>query len=248
MSFFKNRQVNAGLNMEELSRFQKELSKNPYLQSKALWNDMYGDLEHRYRKNQLIIIILTAVIALAMIGLIIVAGEIKVKSVPFVIHGNELITITDEAKSDFQSIQPKMAIYFAKQFIHDARSVSVDADINIKHKIASFSLVTGAAMQILKDFYEKNDPNIAALHQTKDIEITSILPQSARTLSIRWKENTRDMHSGEIVKIENYIADISYQYTKPSDNETILKNNPLGFYITYFSWTLDQNVGEDHAS
>lgn len=221
--------------------FSEEMLKNPYLQSKALWNDMYGDLENRYLRNQWVVLVLTAVIAFAMIGLIIIAGEVKVKSVPFIVHGNDLITISDESESALQSIQPKMAIYFIKQFIRDVRSVSVDSDVNDNHRIASYSLLTGSAVQVLKDFYERNDPNDLISHHTKDVTITSLLPASAHAMNVRWREDSRDIHTGEIIKSEKFIAEINYQFMQPSANETVLKNNPLGFYITYFSWALDQN-------
>ncbi len=239
--WFKNRNQSKINITETDSPFKPELSQNPYLQSRALWNDLYGDLEGKYRRNQWVIFILLGVIVVMIVGLIGVAGETKIRSVPFIIHGNELITLTEQSSNQVDAIKPSMAVYFAKQFIQGARSVSVDGDVNRTRQIAAYSLVSGAAVQALKDYYAKTDPHEATLLQTKDIHITSVLPESSHTLSVRWQEETRDARSGTTQKTEQWIAEITYTYSNPSDNETILKSNPLGFYITHFSWTLDQN-------
>lgn len=221
--------------------FQAALSKNPYLQSKALWNDMYGDLEDKLCRSQRLNMLFLGVIAIALIGFVIIAGQSKVEPIPFIIHGNEVVTVADTRSRDYQGLQPKLAIYFIKQFIRNVRSVSTDGTMNAVHKIAALSFVKNDAVEILKEFYEKHDPNVVALKFVKDISITSILKVSLDTFNVRWREDWRNNRTGEHVRTKHYIAELKFQFDDPSDNVAILKNNPLGFYITHLSWSLDQD-------
>lgn len=215
------------------------IGKNPYLQSKALWNDLYGDTVNALTHSRRLNILLGGLLLLCVIGLIISAGRTKIRTVPFIVHGDEVITLTDSSQS--AGLTEKLAPYFAGQFIRSSRSVSTDTAVNAGEKIAAYSFVSGAAAEILKNFYLKNNADIISQHFVKNIDVTSVLSLSPHTFSIRWRENFRNAQSGELIKSQNYIAQLTYSYKKPSQNETVLKNNPMGFYITELSWAPDQN-------
>jgi len=223
-------------------QFLKALPKNPYLQSKVLWNDMYGSLQLKLENSYRIIFILSAVIATALIGFVIVAGETKVVPYVTVIHGDEVITLNKSPAESLQGVQPKLALYFAKKFIRSVRAVSADGDVNAANKIGSYFFVTSEATQVIKDFYEKNNPDTIARDSVKDVAITSVLRASAHTLVVRWSEDWRSVRSGKRLRTQKYIAEIVYSYKKPSQNRTILRSNPLGFYITHLSWSQDRSA------
>ena len=111
-------------------------------------------------------------------------------------------------------------------------SVSVDGEVNANNRILASSFVTDAATHVLKEFYEKINPDVIARDYVKNIIITSVLENSALS-GIRWREDSRAVRSGEIVQSNKYIAEITYQYQTPSENEIILRNNPLGLAITH---------------
>jgi type IV secretion system protein TrbF len=227
---------------EKKTAFALASKKNPYLQSKAMWNDLYGSVQSRLENAHRIIFILSSVIAIAIIGFIIVASQTKVKSVPFIIHGNEVLTADNASFTESSHLKPALALYFIKNFIRDARTVSADGDINALHKIAAFSFATDSAIQTLKDFYLKNDPDQIANHFVKSVKITSVLRASPHTVDVRWQENWRNLNSGELVRSHRFIAEITYHYSDPAQNTTILRYNPLGLQIRYLSWSIDQNV------
>lgn len=218
---------------------RKEISKNPYLQSKALWNDMYGDVQTKLENSYRIILILSAVVMIAIFGFIIIANQVKVKALPFVIHGDEVVTLNLNDAPNPNTLQTQLASYFVKQFIRDARSVSVDAQINRQQEIAAYSFVGGAATQTLSDFYEKNNPSEIANNHVKSIHVTSVLRASAHTFDVRWNEEMRKVDTGEIVKTQHFIAQITYQYQKSSTDAAVLRTNPMGFQITQLSWSED---------
>ncbi len=212
---------------------------NPYLQSKSLWNDMYGDVQTKLENAYRIIFILSLVIGVAIVGFILIAGEVKVKPIPFVIHGDEVVTLNATNVSDSQAIQTQLANYFVKQFIRDSRSVSVDSDVNQNQEIAAYSFVSGAATKTLTDFYEKYVPKEIASSHVKSVHITSVLRSSRQSFDIRWDEETRKVETGELVETKHFIAQITYQYQLPSGDAVVLRNNPMGFQITQLSWSED---------
>jgi len=221
-------------------QFLKVLPKNPYLQSRVLWNDMYGSLQVKLENSYRIILILSIVIGLAIIGFIIVAGESKVKPYVTVIHGDEVLTLDQSTDRELQVLHPKLAPFFTKNFIRYVRNVSADGEVNAQNKIAAYALVAGAATERLKTFYQKNNPDTIARHAVKTIQITSVLRVSAHTIEVRWKEAWHDVRSDKLRRTQRYIAQVTYQFQQPSQNQHILRINPLGFYITHLSWSEDQ--------
>ncbi len=221
-------------------QFEKSLANNPYLQSRALWNDLYGSIQTKLENSYRIIFILSLVILSAIIGLVVIASETKIKPMPFIVHGNEVLTVANANTAEFQSLKPTLAAYFIKQFIRNARAISSDGEANANNKIAALSFTTGEATQVLKEFYEENNPNTIAQQQVKNITITSVLPKSAHTVDIRWREDSRNVHSGERVQTQNYIAHLNYHYQTPPQNEIILRHNPLGLAITHLAWSIEQ--------
>ncbi len=206
---------------------------------------MYGSLQIKLQNSYRVSLILAITLVIAIIGIITIAAETKVKPIPFIIHGNEVLTLSEQA--NLTSAKPKLAIYFAKQFIRDARTVTSDGDANAEHVIGAYSLTSGAATEVLKDFYKRHQPDVIARHLVKSIVITSMLQKSAHTLDMRWREVSRDINSGNVVHTVNYIAEISYVFKTPSQNETIVKHNPLGFYITELSWSNDEAEVNQHV-
>jgi len=222
-------------------QFEKAVANNPYLQSRALWNDMYGSIQIKLENSYRIIFILSLVILAAIMGLVIIGTQTKIKPMPFIVHGDEILTVSNARSAEFDALKPELAGYFVKNFIRNARSVSVDGVVNANNRVFALSFVTDAATHVLKEFYEKNNPDAIAQDHVKNITITSVLQNSARTINIRWREDIRAVHSGDIVQSNHFIAQVTYQYQTPSENEIILRNNPLGLVITHLAWSLDQN-------
>lgn len=217
----------------------RSLPNNPYLQSKVLWNDMYGSLQVKLENSYRLIFILSIVIALAIIGFMVVAGESKVQPYVTVIHGNEVLTLDQSTDRELQALHPKLALFFTKNFIQTARSVSADGEVNAQNKMAAYALVGGAATERLKQFYVKNNPDVIARHSVKEIHITSVLRTSHHTIEVRWREDWHAVQSGKLQQSHNYIAQLSYRFEKPSENPRILRVNPLGYTITQLSWSED---------
>ena len=200
---------------------------NPYLQSRALWNDLYGDiqskLEHAYR----LIVVLSSVIVLSVIGLVWMAMQDQVKPYLTVLHGNQVLTLHEAASAEFQSLKPKLAEIFSKQFIQDARSHSVDSTMNTQRQIQSYAHASGTAVSWLKAQWREK-----ALESLRHVQVQSVLIKTDRTISLRWSEETLDPKSGEPLHRDYYTAELQYAFQAPSHDSELAGRNPLGFYVT----------------
>lgn len=217
----------------------KSIEDNPYLQSRALWHDLYGDVESRLRKSQRLNIVLCASVFVLTLGLVITAHQTKIKSIPFIIHGNHIITAIDRVALDKQPmLKAKLMLYSAKRFIKEARQVSIDSAINRRYQLSTLSKVQHSALATLKAFYQQrnNQPH----KRVNQVNITSVLQRTAHTVVIRWQEVWQDQQTGKPCGTIHYVAELSYHSQAPSQNEMIVKYNPLGFYIDQLSWSKDE--------
>jgi type IV secretory pathway TrbF-like protein len=221
---------------------EKTEHKNSYLESRVMWNDVYGSLQTKLENSYRIIFCLSIVIAIAIVGFVIVAGETKIKPMPFVLHGNDIITLSEQNDPAFNSMKPQLSLILAKDFIRHARMISTDNAVNANNHIAALSVVRGSAAEVLKNYFQAHDENQLSQNTTKNIVIDSVLAETNKSLEIRWSEETRNALSGDVINTAQYIADITYTFQAPSSNPVILKNNPLGFVVTNLSWSQDQST------
>lgn len=70
------------------------------------------------------------------------------------------------------------------------------------------------------------------------IEIKSVMPQTPDTWQIDWTETVRDRNGGLVDTPITYRALVTVYMAAPSSNTTEeqLRMNPLGIYVSDFSW------------
>ncbi len=224
-------------------QLEKALPNNPYFQSKMLWHELYGNVQVKLENSYRIIAILSFTLLIAIIGFIIVAGETKVQPVPFVLRGDSLLTVSDLSDSqEFQRLKPKLALYFTRQFIESVRTVTTDGDVNRQHHMQSIAFANSEALGVLKTYFDKHDADVIAQKSVVSVENLTVLPESANTVVARWVDVARDPVNGDVLYRKPFIAQLTYGYEKPSNNETLVRLNPLGFVIHYLSWSQDHTV------
>jgi len=234
-----------------LSKFKKRslekesslsVADNPYLQSRALWDDIYGSLQDKLENAYRIIFILASVIAIAIVALVIMATHNRIQPYLAVLHGDEVLTVHDMQSSDFNTLKVKLATVIAKEFIQTTRSVSLDDDVNRRHRIQAFSFVAGPAMQTLKRYYEKEDAKSQTNRPLTHAVIQTVLIKSSHSLLLRWQELQLDRHTGDILARDYYTAELTYAFQPKKPNAIIASHNPLGFTISDFAWAKELNI------
>jgi type IV secretory pathway TrbF-like protein len=246
-AFFRKKVAEGSKDDEQNARnkFCKQLENNPYLQSRALWNDVYGGIEKKLWISQVLNFLMGVLVFTCIVGLIILSQRVSIKPYPFIVHGDEVITVNQKARVNLNEVKPDLAIFLGKQYVRYARSVSSDPRVNTKNRMAVFSMSRQQAFSEIKQYYKQHSPNDVAKKQVNQIKITSVLQRSENSLDIRWQEQWQNMLTGELLQTKNYLAEIVFDFDNPSKDPLILENNPLGFYVKQLSWSEEKTREED---
>lgn len=214
-----------------------DIDNNPYLQSRALWLDMYGNAEQRYRKARQINCRLLILVGLCILGIIYIGAQSKY--IPYVVQvQNGQVIYTGAANSsNFETMKPTLAKFFIQNFVKSARAVSVDGYIEKNNQKTAYALTQGAATTELDNFFKDRDPYSIVKKRTISINVNYVNQLPNHAFQVGWTERSRDSQSGQALYQEKFVGEFDFTWNAPSQNEFILQNNPFGFYVTNISWT-----------
>lgn len=213
---------------------KKQMADNPYLQSRTLWQDVYGSSEKRSQQWYITTVILGITLSIAVIGMIMLATRSTIKPYPILLRGEEIIAVHDTIDASFNELKPKLAIHFAKEFLRNVRTLTLDKNENTRKHIAALSFTQGQATHVVKDYLDQTPQ---ASKQSTTIAITSILRDSAKSFTIRWKETTYPSNVTLLSHKRRYVAHLNYDFRSQPSSDSMAKTNPLGFYITQLDWS-----------
>lgn len=218
------------------------LDEHPHIGSLSLWNDLYGSVEKRYQKSRMLNIGLVALLAISVMGLIHLGSKSKFEPWLVSFDGTSPMNVGSIQKQDINKSQKgKLAEFYIKDFIKNAREISVDGAIDKQKITKSYSFANQAALTHLKDYLSANNKYEIATDKTVNIEKFSyVLGITKDTYKAKWLEVIRDSGTGNKLLTKAMVGEFQVSWEKPSKNAVIFQNNPLGFYITNFSW-----VGEN---
>ncbi len=220
----------------QIANPQDDETDNPYLQSRLLWQDLYGDIYTHCRHAQCLNRLLIALLALVFFGALHLVHRSRVELVPFLIHGHEVVTATQLSAPTFKAIQPTLARYFAENFIQAARSRTGDAAVDHERQLKALAFTTGDATTTLT----RDQAARTADSNNITVTVTSILQESSHILDVRWLEVHRDQQRHTVLSTSRHWARLIYRFGPPSTQAVILKHNPLGFYLQDIHWAIDQ--------
>lgn len=214
-----------------------DLANNPYLQSRQLWMDIYGNSETRYQQSRRLNGGLLLLIAFCMVGMFFIGSESKF--IPYVVEvqDGQVIYTGAAQSSNFDTMKSSLAKFFIQDFVQASRSVSVDGFIQNMNQKKSYALTKSAGTTELADFYQTRDPYDVVKKRTVSVTINYVNQLPNNVFQVGWTEVSRDSGTGNTLYSEHYVGEFDFNWDKPSKNEFILQNNPFGFYITNISWT-----------
>jgi type IV secretory pathway TrbF-like protein len=231
----------AGLfNTRRQNDLPESIKDNPYLQSRMLWNDVYGQAEKHLHFSLGLNAVLVLGLMASIAGMITLSHQRSIKPYPFIIHGEHVLTSTEESQAAVEHLKPQLANVLAKGFIRNMRRVSTDQHVNRERQMAALAVTSHQALAVTQHYFQDNNANNTAKSKINDVKITSVLQSSEQTLVVRWQELWREPKTGEVLATEQYVAEMTYQFDTPSTHELVLKYNPLGFYVQRLSWSLEK--------
>lgn len=217
-------------------------SENPYLNAKRQWNDHVGNLLASKRMWQAVAL-LSLLLAIAAVGGIIHIGS-QSKFVPYIVQVDKLGQAVATARADQAApVDNRIIIYTLASFISDARMVTPDVTVQRTAVFNIYAHLTqnDPASIKMNEWLNGNpeaNPFKRASKETVSTEIISVIPQSAHTWQVDWRETVRDRQGA---KKNEYVmrALITIEIISPTADtkeEQILRN-PLGLFVRDFNWS-----------
>lgn len=213
------------------------IENNPYLQSRALWLDIYGNAEDRYKQSRKLNFRLLVLVGLCILGIIYIGSQSKY--IPYVVQvqNGQVIYTGAASSSNFDTMKPALAKFFIQDFVKSARSVSVDGYIEKNNQKKSYALTDGAATTELNTFFKERDPYSVVKKRTISVNVNYVNQLPNQAFQVGWTEISRDSQSGQMLYQKQFVGEFDFKWDVPSQSEFILQNNPFGFYVTNISWT-----------
>lgn len=216
---------------------------NPYLASRRVWNSHVGALIASRRIWQLVGLVALLVVLACVGGLIHIGSQSKF--VPYVVEVDKLgqaIAVAPAAQA--QPADPRVVGATLASFITDLRTVSPDSALQRRAVFRAYAIIGQgtAAMQKSNDWFNgpgQVNPFKRAATETVNVQIDSVLPQSAGSWQVEWIETVYDRAGKPMSGPYRMRALLNVQVANPpsNTNEQQLRDNPLGIYVTDFSWS-----------
>jgi type IV secretion system protein VirB5 len=208
---------------------------NPYLAARREWDERYGNLITRERnwRRMALLGALTTLVAIG--GLVRLSSQSHI--IPFVVALDSLGRTVAAGPAEETSIADdrlKRSTLFS--WIENLRTVTTDGVAQRKAIDRVYAhIASGAQSQaFISEFYRNDPPQKRAQNETVSVEVRSVLPTSARTFEVEWREITRDLY-GAVKGQDHWKASLTIAVNPPKD-ERLVRINPLGIYITNASW------------
>jgi type IV secretion system protein TrbF len=206
-----------------------------YHAARQEWLERYGDYIAAARSWRRIafLALITATLAIA---LLIWTGT-QSQIVPYVVKVDRVGSIVSVERADRMG-RPDDALITAQlaRWISAVRTVYIDAAAQRALITEGYAMINrlGDAYGALNDHMRAHDPFERAKAETVAVDVQSVLPIAGDSWRIEWREDSRG-RDGALLSSLQYQASVTLSFSPPRD-ETTIRANPLGLYISAFSW------------
>lgn len=235
--------------VEKVQKNKDVMNANPYLTARREWNEHVGSVITQKQTWQFIGVLSMLIALLALSGMVYTAS--KSKFIPYIVEVDSL----GQARAshilyETQPVDPRIIHATVADFVKDSRLVTPDVAVQSDAIFSVYAklLINSPATEKMNEYLnanEKSTPFARAQKEMVSIEIKSAIPQSPETWQVDWLETVRS-REGKLIKTPFMMrALITIKIIPPSSDtsEEQIRKNPLGIYITDFSWSRLTNAG-----
>ncbi len=239
---------------------------NPYLNAKRSWNDYVGGLAQSRRLWQMIAMMALVTTLGAVGGLVYVAASVKyIPYVVRVADVGQPVAIGPAMPA--APFDPRVVEAQVADFITDARTVTTDFDLEKRAVFRVYAMLrTGdLAQKKMGDWFSStpdSSPFAKAQKETVNVQISSVIPQSERSWQVDWIETTyvksapsestdvsppspdgstvlsnTPSAAGGVSEHWRALVTLEYRPHNKGVSDREIRANPLGVYVTDFSWS-----------
>lgn len=210
--------------------------QSPYLDARKEWDERYGSLIARATNWRRAAFVALLIALLETGGLIALAMKSKV--VPYVVAIDNLGRMVASGPADQTTAADdklKRAALF--HWVSDLRMVTIDGVAQRKAIDRVYTMIAnGSPAQVeIGDFYRVAPPHERAKTRTVDVEVKAAFATSEKTYQVEWLETIRGL-SGQVEAEERWKGSFTIAVNPPTD-ERLIRQNPLGIYVTNVSWS-----------
>ena len=218
------------------SSSKEESIGSPYLVARREWDERYGGLIKRAEQWRT-----TAVLALLVAlteAIVIIGVATRPRTVPYVVAVDSLGRVAAAGAIDrTSSMDDRMKQAVITQWVQDMRGVTSDGLAEraaIDHVYAMIGSQS-AAQTIVTDYFRANQPFERGSHETVQVEVNAILPNSPHSFEVDWTETQRTL-DGKPISSDKWRGIFTLAMNPPTD-EAVLRVNPFGIYVMDITWS-----------
>lgn len=208
---------------------------SPYLAAQRVWNERYGDAIQSARNWRRAALGFGAIAAVAVGGTVYMASQSSV--VPYAVQMNSHNEVVRVARADVARIPEVNEVRAAlRKWVIGARTVYSDP-VAQRDVIDETYAMTGSgspASTTLKKYHSEQNPFHASREKQVTVHVRAVVPITDDTWAIEWNEET-EFKNGE-KSVVAWQGSFTVQL-RPPRQAAALMVNPLGVYVTNFSWT-----------
>lgn len=215
---------------------RNKVPENPYLAARQEWNERYGSAIHAARSWKIVGVtgMLMAVIGFGYALYL----STQVKLVPYIVEVDRLGTAVQAGfPQQIEYADPRVVRATLGSFVASFRSVTPDTVVQKQYIDRTYALLrtSDPATEKINNWFRGNSPFDRSRSTTVSIEATSIVPLSNQTYQVDWTEYERDRQGKELAT-RRFRGIATVTLTPPQD-ESVIRLNPIGLYLTDFDWT-----------
>lgn len=207
--------------------------ETPYQRAAQVWDERIGAARVQARNWRLM--------AFGCLGLAMgLAGALvwqvsRGTVIPWVVQvdGQGAAQAVGPAVADYRPTDAQVAWHLAR-FIEQVRSLPADAVVLRQNWLRAYDFTSDRGAAALNDHARAEDPFGRVGTQQVGVDIASVLRASDDSFRVAWTE--RHYRDGALAATERWTAILTITI-QPSRDADRLRRNPLGIYVTAFSWS-----------
>ena len=208
---------------------------NPYVHAAAVWDERIGSARVQARNWRYIAFASMFLAILATSGAMFLA--VKKQVAAYVVEIDKVgMPGRISLMSEIYKPQPAQIGFFVGEVVRLVRERPLDPVVMRQQWTRAYQFLAGHAVNSMND-YAASDPGLKGLPGqgavARTVEIGSVLQKSDGSFQVRWVETSYS--SGTRRSQEEFTGLFQIKLIPPRDEADTFKN-PLGVYITSFTW------------
>jgi type IV secretion system protein TrbF len=219
--------------MQEVSLTNEPLT--PYEKAKLLWDARMGVAKNQAQSWRLIAFLSLILLGISMAGNVYLGAQSK--SIPYVVEvkSSGEASVLGTASDLIGQAQERAIKFFLSRFVMLSREIPADAVLLRENMNKLFQLVSVQGKTLLTDKFSEKSPSQEFMEKNRALKIASVLAVSNGVYQVDWFEAEYDKKGQKIAEYP-MRGTFKIALLEPK-SEAQIKENPLGIFIDYFSWT-----------